>query len=1105
MISQQQLPTLTIYKASAGSGKTFTLATEYIRHLIEDPQAYRYILAVTFTNKATEEMKMRILSQLYGISRKLPESKAYVEKLRTLIPQKSEDYIAQQAEMALKNLLHNYSFFRVQTIDTFFQSILRHIARELGLESNLKVSLNDAQIEQLAVDKIMEELHERPDVLRWIYEYIWQKLDDKKNWNIVNQIKSFGEQIFKDIYKKNAPTLNKILTNNTLFTQYKNTLYALKRDAEKELVETGEAFFRYLEENGFDIKDLYLKEKGPAGYFIKLKNGLYAGKDLLTKSISTMLEENDENKWISSANKKETFTAYQHRHKLQEMLIEAESTRKKCAKDIISTQLTLRNINQLRLLHVIQEKVMELNKETGRFLLSDTQDLLEALIDHSDSPFIYEKIGTEIKHIMIDEFQDTGTTQWHNFKVLLDNCMSNVGSRNLIVGDVKQSIYRWRAGDWELLNNITDFYPHQQNQLHVETLETNYRSLKNIVDFNNAFFAKAVEMELKELEDQPIQARKLRTAYAQEGICQHAKHTGNEGLVNIELLPYEDYEEQTLKRIVETVDELLAKGIALNDIALILRTNGNIKSIAKYFTEQRPELKIVSDEAFRLESSMAANLLIDAIKWLLNPDDNLTKARLVKAYQCGIKKQTISYNELFIDPEKLDSFLPEYYILNRKSLLRMPFYDLAEELAHLFELHSAVEENAYLCLLFDFIKEFATEGSGMPADFITAWEDEYCTKSIQSDAVDGLRLISIHASKGLEFNTVLIPFCDWSLEITGSTLWCTPSEPPYNLLPMVPVNLYAGQLMQSVYKEDYVEEHFQNMIDNLNLLYVAFTRAKQNLFVWGKRTKTNRSGNTHRTELIKKCLPELPNMLSGSNLSGSDDDEKEAIVFTFGKLSVPTSQPMETAKAKPPTSQHRQKEPPKNVFLQKSISIPVDFQSYRAPVSFLQSNQSKTYLDEKPAGDNDNHYLKLGNILHNVFSKIITTQDIERVLQQLETSGILPLPGMSNKQLKELVIKRVQQPKVAQWFSGDWNVRNECAILTRNPLTKATETYRPDRVMLKGERAVVVDFKFGNPKKEHHSQVSNYMHLLLEMGYRQVEGFLWYVYTNQVVSVNSPY
>ena len=608
---------LTVYKASAGSGKTFTLAREYMTLVIDNPHAYRTILAVTFTNKATEEMKLRILGQLYGIAHELPESDQYLVQIHAALPHLSEKQIRKNAEEALRLLIHNYNYFRVETIDTFFQSVLRNLARELDLTANLRIGLNDYQVEQQAVDELIESLESTDKLLFWIMDYIKENIADDKSWNVIGQIKSFGEHIFRDYYKEHADELSKRMEEEGFFEAFKDKMKDTRNQAKEKFEEIAASFFDALEEEGYSADDLNNKTRGIWSYFNKLRNGKYGDDDVNNMTLNKCMASPEN--WVKKSEVKNNSPLYQHVvNTLYPILQFSEEHRHMLERMHKSANLTIKHLNQLRLLGSIDKKVREMNQEANRFLLSDTQTLLHSLIQGSDSPFIFEKIGTQLNHVMIDEFQDTSTIQWKNFKVLLEETMSREDAGNLIVGDVKQSIYRWRSGDWRLLNNIEDQFDNPKKQLDVETLATNYRSDRNVINFNNAFFVEAAQQEYNELaETIPETAQQLLTAYAdvEQEVPEKKKV---QGYVEVRLLKTqeeddendaENKEDRMMQLCLQTVDELTARGVPTHRIAILVRNNRTIQDIAAYFMEHS-DYEMVSDEAFRLDASQAVQILI---------------------------------------------------------------------------------------------------------------------------------------------------------------------------------------------------------------------------------------------------------------------------------------------------------------------------------------------------------------------------------------------------------------------------------------------------------------------------------------------------------------
>mgnify|MGYP004637668771 FL=1 len=1080
---------LTIYKASAGSGKTFTLSVEYIKLLIKDPQSYRSTLAVTFTNKATEEMKLRILSQLYGIWKLLPDSKSYIDKIKEDLDV-TEEYMSERAGIALHNIVHNYSYFRIETIDSFFQSVLRNLARELDLTANLRIELNDYQIERNAVDELINSLDENSELLTWIMEYIRENMDDDKDWNVIGNIKRFGENIFREYYKTNSKKLNERLLEEGFFKQYTTKLRQMRNEAEVEMQNEAAQFFDALNHNGIEIDDLNNGKNGPAGYFIKIKKGIY-NNTIVTKRLQKVLDEGSESSWVKQKSSKETQDIVRElaNSTLTPLVHHAEDVRQKNWYIYGSAVLTLRHLNQLRLLNSIEKKVRMINVEQNRFLLSDTHTLLHSLIRDTDSPFIFEKIGNYLENIMIDEFQDTSTVQWQNFKVLLEECMSHGEQQgNLIVGDVKQSIYRWRSGDWRMLNNIEREFPYLNSILNVCSLDTNYRSSRRVITFNNAFFKRASELEYADQKSStpdtssPEQLKKAYSDVAQKV----PSFRDNHGYVSINLLPNEDYRQQALQKTAEAVSLLLDSGANYSDIAILVRSNDIIQLIAEFFANELPDVKIVSDEAFRLDSSVSVNIIVNAMLWLTHPDNILAKAYIAKAYQTYVlKKSEQETNKLLATAEGIDSALPCALIDKRNDLLTMPIFELAEQIYTLFNIGNIKGEDAYLYAFYDALTDFLANNTADIDSFVEEWNDSIAAKTIQASAIDGIRIITIHQSKGLEFEHVVIPFCDWTLE-KGNTIWCTPQVEPYNELPLIPVDFSASQMKGTIYEIAYNEEHLQNCVDNLNLLYVAFTRAASSLFVIAQRGTPS-----SRSYIVEQAITDIK--LEGSSLDGDPSDKKAELLFSYGELEIVE------AKAKKKSD---------NIFTPEVENMNVNMATFSNKVEFKQSNKSRDFVadDDENTDDDDRKqlsYIKTGKILHYLFSTINTTDDIDTSLAQLEMDGLIEESGTNIKRLRDMLHKRFSNRQVADWFSSRWTLFNECTILDYDAATDTVREHRPDRVMKdeKTGEVVIVDFKFGSPRPEYVEQVNRYKALTQNMGYPNVKGYLWFVYSNRIEEV----
>ena len=1108
---------LTVYRASAGSGKTFTLAVEYISLLVKDPENYQHILAVTFTNKATQEMKMRILSQLYGIANSLQSSQQYFNKVKekTNMP---DAVIRNNARAALTLLIHRYNNFRILTIDAFFQQVLRNLAHELGQTANLRVDLNNEEITEKAVDQMIESLEKGQPVLQWISTYINNSIEDDNGWNIIGKIKTFGTNIFKDFYKAHEANLKEQLSNADDFKVYETTLRKRRNDIRKTFNSKARSILNEIKNANLDIPSNYR-----SGLYKYLTDSAIA--PLTNKPLKAgVLKANESpQNWTSSkcakADKQQIQTLAAE--VLSAQLSELIAYNNDNWNEFQSIQLTLSHLSELRLLHAIADAVDNLTKDTNRFMLSNTQALLKELIADSDTPFIFERIGARLKHVMIDEFQDTSTIQWQNFQVLLANCMAQELSQNLIVGDIKQSVYRWRQGDWGILNNIEKSFAHQKIRL--ETLDYNYRSEKRIIDFNNAFWEQCVANTAKEVaQDDAEKAKIVQKAY--EDVAQKTHKTTENGFVKISLYPSKSMKEAVLEELIETIKELFNNGYGgknQSKIAILVRSKSNIQDIVNALLQSfGNEINIVSDEAFRLDASLSVNIIVSAMHLLTHPDDVLTRGKLVKLYNQEVLKKPLTDTDLLVSINesnnidtknidkkerrklateqqmaKLNSQLPPEYVANRELLLGLPIVDLVDKLFMLFGLDQLEGQSSYICTLYDTLNDFLKDHTADIDDFINEWENSLSSKTIQSDEIEGIRIMTIHKSKGLEFDNVIIPFCNWEMEKKG-TLWCeTKNKPaPYNKLPLLPIDFSRDKLIGTVFEDDYKEEHFQNIVDNLNLLYVAFTRASKNLFVFGlrqgKTTLDNIAKGTppgNRSYAIELALRQVSEQLEGSSLSFPDDIGSE-IHFEYGTL-VPETHEKEHAVAD-------------NPFLIKPDKHIVSIATYPQAATFKQSNKSIEFVKGEDVDPSDRtRYIKIGNVLHQLFSTIYTTADIPARLNELEQQGIIYNDEITSAQLRTRIEDAITNPQVQEWFSKRWQLYNECTILEYNKDTNEMEEHRPDRVMTDGKEFVVVDFKFGKEREEYKKQVQQYMEILIRMGHKKVSGYLWYVVKNNVVEV----
>lgn len=1062
---------LTVYRASAGAGKTFRLVVEYIKLLMLRPDEYKHILAVTFTKKATQEMKIRILSQLYGLREGLSSSDGYLDCISDEMNLPKHE-IKKNAGIALNMILNDYGHFRIETIDSFFQSVLRNMTRELGINSNMRVEINGTQVEEKAVDALIDSLEPNDHLFKRVVSFAQEKMSEGKKWNVIESLKSFGKSIFTNFYQSHAVQYKECTAEEEHFKNYKDFLNQSIKAAEDEILVAARRLLSLIDERGIDVS-----------IFSRNNNGFARLRDNILKrnvtSVQKVLQDysQSEDEWFTKANAKKYSTLLPViREDFMPALNDYLLLQQRNVKLILTCKVILSNLNNIEILGYIEKAVDESNEASNRFLLSSTNHLLSEMIDDSDSPFIYEKIGTQIKHLMIDEFQDTSTLQWANFKVLMKECMSyydaessrgTVGS--MIVGDVKQSIYRWRDGDWELLNNISDEFE-DGSKTEIRNLDTNFRSEANIINFNNAFF-----LRLKDICE-------INKAY--DDVKQKVKPGKKpKGEIEFWMLSNVAYK-QRHKMICDKVNTLIKSGVKAKDIAILGRNNTILKELSMSFMDFYPEINVVSMESFVMNTSQAVNTIVCALKLLLKPTDKILLATLVKY-------SAMSENECLEVLNGLDT--------------SSPLLDVVEDIYIKFNVARMTNDSAFVSAFFDYLKDFASTNISTIRNFLKSWDENISQKSIETESVDGVKMMTIHKSKGLEFDNVIIADGAWRTMLSDNKIWVELNEEPFSAVPFTLVTP-KKELADTVFKNEYEKEYRQFVVDNMNLLYVAFTRAGKNLYFYGQTSRKD-YGNVVANEipdkydsqtisgLVEQCLDTMEVDMQDS-FSAEQDMEDEKVyhyVRRFGEFAI---------------NEGKEAEDSGNVFDMEITPQRISLKLNKPEVTFVQSNRSKEFvgaitdkeeLSSTTTGgqvtlvsSNEQTYISTGLLLHGVLSQIDSIDDIDSVLQRYEMEGII-----ADKSHSSLIKKRIMNNEYAKkWFAPGWTVYNECTILTPEG------ERRPDRVVTNGEETIVVDFKFGNPKSEHNEQVITYVNLLKSIGLPNVKGYLWYVYNDNVQEVN---
>lgn len=1069
---------LSVYKASAGSGKTYRLTLGYLELLFRNPQAYRHILAVTFTNKAASEMKSRILEQLHALSRlKEGESSDLLLSLERSTG-RTREQIIENAGALLVRILNDYSRFSVGTIDRFFQGVIRAFTREIGLQAGFSLELDRDRILGEAIDRMFLDLGEDQELLDWMLKLAESRIEASRGWNFKNEILGLGQELFSEAYQE-VMLERDVYTSREQLESFIGQLDIFSRQVEEQMKELAADIGRQMEAAGYEPDDFYRKASGPAGFFQKVASG---EKTRLTPAVRASIT--DPSKWTSR--------------------LEPDAGKIRFAEETLmpglgkiynltvlhQSALEVRQyIFALGILNDIAARILDITDEKNQFLLSDAARFLKGLIGNNPTPFIYEKTGNYIEHIMLDEFQDTSVFQWENFRPLLEHTLST-GKENIIVGDIKQSIYRWRNSDWKILAEaVGRSFP--GHRIRFEPLVQNWRSRELVIRFNNTLFSRAPEI-IRELVGAAIAEARVDDAFrdrwgnllasAYEGVVQEipGKSFDNGGYIRAEILEEEGTKQRelALEKIPWWIMELQDAGYGAGDIAILVRTNDEGADVARILMETDREdfgpkynFNFISNESLFLHSNIAVKLIVCVLKYLQDDRDELNNITL--RYYHRLLKAGEGETAYALAPGRtVDEELGEEFTRRIPEMKRLPLFELVEFLISHFGLDGRMEDLPYLQAFQEVVLDLQQDEPGSLHDFILYWSEYGTKKSITvSEDQDAIRIITIHKAKGLQFKSVLIPFCDWKLTSSGSgfnetILWCDTSGTPFAQLPVAPLK-FKKDLEGTIFAEAYLEEVIMGFVDNLNLLYVAFTRAEEAMIIGlpgpAEAGKLRRAGELvmMAAESAKEAgdplLMDLPGTVTEQGFEIGALEKQATVAQAYPDPWIISGYPVK--------------------FRNESIRLRMKSSDY-----FLQQ------------GTEGGDHLDFGNVMHELFGKIRTIGDVEGAVKQYLREGLLT--EVDAEKLHRLVNEKLNTPGVAEWFVPGIRVFNE------NDIIAGGETFRPDRVIILADRVVVIDYKFGDMElAKYDRQVSRYVKLLREMGYNNVEGRIWYVMLDKIVKV----
>ncbi|MBQ9194014.1 MAG: UvrD-helicase domain-containing protein [Bacteroidales bacterium] len=1011
-----------ILKASAGSGKTYNLAREYIRLLLAKkvPQAYRHILAVTFTNKATDEMKQRILKELHVLATTPEKSPYYPDFVPSLFP--SAEELRSRAQGQLGGILHDYSAFAVSTIDKFFQQTLRAFSREIGQFASYQVELDKASLVEESVDRILDGLTEEDrGLLDWLTDNVKAGLEKGDRFNLEPPLKEMAVNLksgdHEEAVRRFGIDEGKAYSKEHL-TAVRKGCDALAQDYLKDVEAAAEAVLEVFRKHQVDPAE---SNRG----FLKQLYGYQelGARDTVAPPTAAFLRNAaDSSKWFAKSKDK-------YRVELEGSLegpLEAFCALFGDRYREYRTALLIRSqVYGLGIAGELRKAFAEVQREKNVISIDDSNTILKDIIDGSDAPFVYEKLGVRFEDFLLDEFQDTSSVQWENFRPLLANSEAG-GFDNLVVGDVKQSIYRWRGSDWNLLDSglQRDFgLPGDAGRV----LGGNYRTCRAIVEFNNRFFAYAAEQLDGLLGGDDI--RRIYADVAQE-VC---FSDPAEGSVDVQFCDDRDAE---MAAILDTVREVQAAGGRYGDIAILVRGNAEGSEIASRLVSEG--IPVVSDDSLFVKSSVTVRRLVSQLALVDSPDSS------DHASVAGFLARS------------LDLRIPDHY----HSLT-----DLAETL--LRGLRDATPETfeaeiPYVQSFMDWLLDWTASRGNDLAAFLRDW-DAADPKIASPDSSASVRVMTVHKSKGLEFPYVIFPFAEKVTLFKPSSYWCRPDvdgKPLGEVADGVYHVELSGSSEETLFADDYRRERRLQAIDNINVFYVALTRAKYGL------------------KVIAKCPPQK---VLDAVRSGSEADWKNLsqILYGFvGELDFHAGTMYGFG------SMQRKAGPAKPL----SVGYPSFGAGERGRLKF--SRDAADYFGPDGLVGPDASNRLRGLVLHDILSSVVLPEDLPSAVDRAVASG--ELPRADRDHTLAFLSEEIASVAARGWFAPELRVLNEAPVLTPDGAE-----LRPDRVVLTPDgSAAVIDYKFGQPEKKYLDQVRTYVELYRSMGYAPVTGTLWYIREN---------
>ncbi|WP_300567458.1 UvrD-helicase domain-containing protein [Flavobacterium sp.] len=1047
-------PAFSIYNASAGSGKTYTLVKEYLKIILTSKKddAYKNILAITFTNKAVYEMKSRIIDSLFDFSKDQPSEKS-IHLMNDLTAEigLSSFQIKNKAQSIIKNIIHNYAAFDISTIDKFTHKVIRSFAFDLGLPITFDVSLDTENLLQEAVDAIVAQAGEDEVLTKLLIDFTMEKTDDDKSWDVSSEIMNTGRLILNENYREEILSLK----DKTIpeFIQLKEKIDELCKALETESVQLAKNAISLIENNGIEFNSFY--SSYVPKHFLKLTSG-----EIVKHTGHYKYLEEAEGKRYSAKTPQDQKNAVDA---IANQLLEILQNINAIAERYLFYNAFLKNITPLSLLNTVSNELAKIQQDQNILSISEFNKLINEQIQNQPAPFIYERLGEKYKHFFIDEFQDTSEMQWQNLIPLIDNALSaedlqGVQGSLMIVGDPKQSIYRWRGGKAEQFIDLAKTNnPFSNKDKGVFNLESNYRSFDQVIDFNNDFF---------KFLSQKFANEDYQDLYGNQSF-QKPNHK-KDGYVNISFIPKmenleasENEEESVdknevyLKATFQTIEKIKREGFSYGEIVLLTRNNKHGVLLANYLTEN--EIPVISSESLLINASSEVQFVLNLLRYLNDKKDIESLANALYYLAQKTEKSIETHDFIFQGIQhktesELEQWLATFDIqLSFQNIRKKSLYEIAELLVS--KCINAANNNAYVQYFLDIVLERDVKYQMSISDFLEYWSKNGHKLSVPSaEGSNAIRIMTIHKSKGLEFPVVIFPFAEDNYSANKrEKMWLDSESDDLNFDKFLidKSNKVAdyGENAAVVYQQKSQED----LLDNINVLYVALTRAEEQLHII--------SG----MNIGKKG--DLPNNLSSFFIQFLEDyknfDEKIS-VYEFGNSNRVSQQ-------KPTETKRKNIEPITSVINPKAIKI-----AQREALMWGTHQQSA---------------IEFGNVIHEILSFVKTKNDVALAIIKALENGLIA--ENQKREVEKTITEIVFHPELADFFDETATIFNEQSIIK-----KESKTIKPDRVTVKDKNAYLLDYKTGVHQAKYEKQLEEYEWALKEMGFHVLKKSLIYIGEN---------